>query len=67
MSYTIMSKDSKRAVFINRETNDIFVVNSDMKASGTNELFVTDDKELAESVWKTTGGEYGDFEIRNND
>ena len=64
MRYTIMSKDSKRAVFINRETNDLFVVNADMKEDNGNEIFVTDDEELALSVWKTTGAEYGDFEVR---
>ena len=61
--FVIRSKDKTQAVFINKNTDDLFVVNADMNTNADNELFVTDDKDKAYEAWQMAGGDYGDFEI----
>lgn len=68
MGYEVASVDRKRKVYINIHDGNYYILDvGGMIAKGEGyKVFQTDSKDLAYSVWQSTGGEYSDMEIVAN-
>jgi len=65
MTYTIRSKDRTQSVYTSRKNFRQYAL-EDGKAYDA-ELFRTHSKDTAYEVWQMVGGDYGEFEIVEDD
>lgn len=61
MAWMIRHEDGTQAVFI-ANSGQVFIRDLDGENEGF-KLFLTDDKILANEIWRATGADYGEFEI----
>ena len=60
--YAILSRDRTQAVYSVGLSNQVVIRDMNHDDTGYS-LFRTSDRELAQEIWESTGGTYGDFEI----
>lgn len=65
MAYTIRNKDRTQSVYISHKNYQFYALDDKTAYDAT--LFRTNSKDKAYEVWQSVGGDYGEFEIVEDD